>query len=244
MQIIDRAKAAVRTLRLRENAVIVWPKQERGWLPAALAVPVPKAPRKLAIEDLAWRTNQKGAQRLDRAYGQNDAARFPDEVRSASYAGDVYAWLAINRLPAVVVEFGSAFGVSGMYWLAGLEAIAAGHLYSFEINPQWAAIAQRNMASIGSRFTLTVGSFEDQVDHVLPGKLIDLAFVDGIHTREFIMRQFDVLRARASKGALVLFDDIDFPTGRMREGWDSIWQHPAVVAACEVNGHLGIVELA
>jgi predicted O-methyltransferase YrrM len=197
----------------------------------------------LRIEDLAWKTNQKGAQPLHESYGQEGATRGPDDVRSASYAGDLYAWLAVNRRPSVIVEFGAAFGVSGMYWLAGLEAVGKGHLYSFEINPVWAKIANENMAEISSRFTLTVGAFEEHVDRVLEGKPIDIAFVDGIHTMEFIVSQFQILLARVSRGAVLVFDDIDFPTGLMREGWNEIWQHRDVAGACEVNGHTGIVEL-
>lgn len=165
-------------------------------------------------------------------------------MRSAPWAGDLYAWLVAKRRPPVIVEFGAAFGVSGMYWLAGLKAAGAGHLYSFEINPAWAALANENMARIGSRYTLTVGSFEDCVDRVLEGRAIDVALVDGIHTRTFIARQFEVLLSRSSRGALLLFDDIDFPAGQMREGWDEIWRRTEVAAACEVNGHTGIVELA
>jgi predicted O-methyltransferase YrrM len=151
--------------------------------------------------------------------------------------------LAQKRSPAVIVEFGAAFGVSGMYWLAGLEAARTGHLYSFEINPGWAAIAKENMDSISDRFTLTVGSFEEHIDRVLEGQSIDIAFVDGIHTMDFIVSQFKILLMKASKGAILLFDDIDFSTGRMDEGWNEIWQSTKVAAACEVNGRTGIVEL-
>jgi predicted O-methyltransferase YrrM len=205
---------------------------------------LPKAPAKLRIEDLAWQANRKGALPLHEAYGQENATRRPDDVRSASWAGDLYAWLAATRRPPVIVEFGAAFGVSGMYWLSGLEAVGAGHLYSFEINPAWAALANRNMVKTSSRFTLTVGAFEEHVDRVLEGRAIDVALVDGIHTKEFIVRQFEVLLGRTSRGAILLFDDIDFPTGQMGEGWDEIWRRTEVIAACEVNGHTGIVELA
>ena len=79
-----------------------------------------------------------------------------------------FAWLAEQRCPQTVVEFGSAFGFSGMYWVSRLEAAGAGHLYSFEINPIWAEIARSNISHIGTRFTLTMGSFEDHVDTVVP----------------------------------------------------------------------------
>ena len=240
----ERVRNGLRSLAVKNHPAIVWRKRGAVWLSTALLPILPMAPRKLRIEDLAWQTNRKGAQPLHEAYAQKGATRRPDEVRSPSFVGDLFAWLAAERRPLVIVEFGAAFGVSGMYWLAGLEAVGIGHLYSFEINPLWARLANENMAAISSRFTLTVGTFEEFVDPVLEGKPIDIAFVDGIHTMEFIVRQFEVLLARASKGAILLFDDIDFPTGRMREGWNAIWQRREVAAACEVNGRIGIVELA
>ena len=121
----------------------------------------------------------------------------------------------------------------------------AGHLYSFEINHEWADIAERNIRSIGDRLTLTRGAFEDYVDTVVPGE-IDLAFVDGIHTYDFVMRQFDLLRRRVPGGGMIAFDDIDFkrPGARMREAWEEIAASPIVAAAVEVNGRVGLVELA
>ena len=131
-----------------------------------------------------------------------------------------------------------------MYWLASLGANGCGSLYSFEINPEWATIAAENMAAIGNRFTLTVGAFEERVDDVLGDRKIDICLVDGIHTREFILRQYAILLPRMAHEGIILFDDIDFPSGDMREGWDEIWQRPEVSAACEINGHLGLVHLA
>lgn len=224
-------------LRLR------WRKRE-GWLGAHLRERIPRAPHKRHIETVAKRTNGLGAQKLDKAYGEVGGVRMPNVVRTAARLGDFYAWLVQQRRPATVVEFGSAFGVSGMYFAAGLVAAGRGHLYSFEINREWADIAERNIRSVGDCVTLTRGSFEDNV-HVVPGG-IDLAFVDAIHTYEFVTAQFAVLRPRMSSGGLVLFDDIDFrrPGARMREAWEEIAADVCVVSAVEVNGRVGLMELA
>ncbi len=183
-------------------------------------------------------------QKLDEAYGEVGGVRMPDDVRSSADLGDLYAWLVQQRRPATVVEFGSAFGVSGMYFATGLAAAGHGHLYSFEINREWADIAERNIRSIGDCVTLTRGTFEDHVDTVVPGP-IDLAFVDGIHTYEFVKAQFDTLRPRLSAGGVIAFDDIDFkrPGSRMREAWEEIAADPRVASAVEVNGRVGLVEL-
>ena len=74
---------------------------------------------------------------------------------------------------------------------------------------------------------------------------IDLALVDGIHTYEFVTRQFEILKPRMSRAGLSAFDDIDFakPGTRMHEAWTDIAGTDEIVAAVEVQGRLGLVEL-
>ena len=216
-----------------------------GWLGAHLTGDVPEAPRKAHIEAMAAATNALGPQRLAAEYGEPGGQRTPAVVRSSSRFGDLYAWLVQQRRPATIVEFGAAFGVSGMYFTTGLEAARSGHLYSFEINREWADIAERNIRSVSDRFTLTRGAFEDRVADVVTGS-IDLAFVDAIHEYDFVLRQFAILEPRMTPNGLVLFDDIDFdkPGARMAEAWQAIAGRRGVVAAVEIGRRLGIVELA
>jgi predicted O-methyltransferase YrrM len=221
-------------------------RKRAGWLGANLRERVPQAPRKRHIEAVARSTNGLGTQRLDEAYGETGGMRLPDEVRSSADLGDLYAWLVRTRRPATVVEFGSAFGVSGMYFASGLVAANHGHLYSFEMNREWADIAERNIRSIGDCVTLTRGTFEDHVDTVVKAP-IDLALVDGIHTYDFVTAQYRALGSRMPAGGVIAFDDIDFKRradARMREAWDEIATDRHVAAAVEVNGRVGIVELA
>jgi predicted O-methyltransferase YrrM len=242
--VVTRIENAVRlSLQKPGQLDVVWKRQGPGWLADNLNLPtIPKARRKLLIEDLAWRTEQEGEKPLASEYSQPGASRRPFQVRSSPVMGDVYAWLAEHRRPETLVEFGSAFGFSGMYWLSGLENVGVGHLYSFEINPIWAEFARSNLSAISTRFTLTVGAFENHVDKVVPGP-IDIAFVDAIHTYEWVMQQYTILKRKAAPRALLLFDDIDFASGRMQECWESITADKDVVAACELNHHVGVIEL-
>jgi predicted O-methyltransferase YrrM len=241
---VERVKNAVRFAVAGPGQLkVVWKRQTPGWLMNHLnRATVPKARRKMLIEDLAWRTDQQGEKPLAKEYSQPGATRRPNQVRSSPVMGDVFAWLAETRRPRAIVEFGAAFGFSGMYWLSGLQSAGSGHLYSFEINPIWAEIAKSNLSAIGPRFTLTVGSFEDNVDRVLP-QPIDIAFVDGIHTYEWVTEQYSILKRKVAPGAILLFDDIDFATGRMRECWEDIAADKDVIAACELNDHVGVIEL-
>jgi predicted O-methyltransferase YrrM len=219
--------------------------RKAGWLGTHLVPDLPNAPSKRKIERLAHRTHRAGKQPLATAYGEPGGTRMPNEVRSASRLGDLFAWLVMQRRPGAVIEFGSAFGVSGMYFMAGLAATNNGHLYSFEINDQWADIAEANILALGERVVLTRGTFEEHVDRVVPGP-IDLAFVDGIHSYEFVTRQFGILLPRMRPGGVLIFDDINFPRegARMHEAWQEIVADSAVIAAVEVNRQLGVVEIA
>ena len=82
-----------------------------------------------------------------------------------------------------MVEFGTAFGVSGMYWLSGLESNNFGELLTFDPNEVWAEIARKNLSGISNRFQLVNGTFEDNIDAYLGSdRQIDMAFIDVIHT--------------------------------------------------------------
>ena len=211
-----------------------------GWI-ADLPRRLPPAPHKERIEALATANNEHlGPQHLATEYELPDVKYTVRDVSSPPMQGDLYAWLVAQRRPETVVEFGSGFGVSGMYFAGGLEDNRFGHLYSFEINDEWADVAERAIAAVSGRFTLTRGAFEDHVDAV-PGQ-IDLALVDGIHTYGFVMKQWQILRPRMSSGGLVLFDDISYGQG-MREAWLEVANSANVVAgAVEFQKRLGLVE--
>ncbi|OBK38969.1 methyltransferase [Mycobacterium sp. 1245111.1] len=213
--------------------VKLWGRSRLARIPRRL----PASPRKSEIESMALSTNTIGAQPLAPVYGLPEDRFSPDDVRSPSSQGDLYAYLVAERDPEVVVEFGSAFGVSGMYFAAALNR---GRLYSFEINPDWADIAERNISTITDRFSLIRGAFEDRVDDI-PAP-IDIALVDGIHDYDFVMRQWEILRPRMSPGGLVLFDDITYCAG-MRKAWREIRSDRAVADSVARWHRLGIVEL-
>jgi predicted O-methyltransferase YrrM len=210
-----------------------------GWI-ADLPRRFPRAPHKDRIEALAAANHDLlGPQQLATEYELPGVKFTVRDVSSPPMQGDLYAWLVSRRRPETIIEFGSGFGVSGMYFTAGLEQIGLGHLYSFEINDQWAQVAERAIAEISDRFTLIRGAFEDHVDDI--GGPIDLALVDGIHTYDFVMKQWQILRPRMSSGGLVLFDDISYGQG-MREAWLEIARSSPVAGAVEFQNRLGLVE--
>ena len=195
------------------------------------------------IETLAARTQARGTMPVWDAYPDAfPKTRAPDDMRTNPLTGRFYSQLVRLRRPQVVVEFGAAFGVSGMYWLAGLEAAGGGELLSFEPNRAWAEIASENLRAVSPRFTLTVGTFEDHVDGLLAGgRRIDLAFVDGIHTREWVMPQVDRIHRHLAPGGLVVLDDINLTDG-MRGCWRELSQDARFRAAVRLDERVGLLE--
>jgi hypothetical protein len=101
-----------------------------GWIGTTLAEsfepPILDVHQK--IEDRARLTELLGPQPLWDGYSNverypraTEGTRRPDQVRIRPLWGRFMSWLAATRNPEFVVEFGTAFGVSGMYWLAGLQ---------------------------------------------------------------------------------------------------------------------------
>jgi predicted O-methyltransferase YrrM len=208
----------------------------------------PDGPPIDAVADRRRQTEALGAKPLWDGYRQvTDYPRRTGGDRSAAQvgtkarAGRIYAWLAARRAPDVIVEFGAAFGVSGMYWLTGLEAAGRGRLMSYEPNAIWADIAEENFRSISDRFILHRGTFEDLAASTLTPETVDIAFVDAIHTRAFVEAQFAILRPFLKPGALVLFDDIDF-SDDMAACWQALARSPWALASGEIGQRVGILE--
>ncbi len=206
------------------------------------------------IEERAAITQKAGAQPLwdgyREVYGATDKrglknfSRSSNNVRTGEAAGTFYAWLVAEIKPNVIVEIGTAFGVSGMYWLSGLESNKHGKLLTFDPNEVWRSLAIENLASIGSRFESILGTFEDNIGSTLrPEDTIDIAFIDAIHTSKFVASQFSIIRSRAAAGSIVVFDDIRFSKD-MYQCWSEIANGPFCLSSLELGKRVGIIELS
>ncbi|HTV66987.1 MAG TPA: class I SAM-dependent methyltransferase [Rhizobiaceae bacterium] len=218
-----------------------------GWLGANLPprfVP-PMLPIHESVEERANETQLSGDRplwegyRLLKGYKITHGTRRPNEVRSEAQLGRLYSWLAGQRDEDVIVEFGTAFGVSGMYWLSGMQK---GRLYTFEPNANWAASAEQNLRSVSDRFTLTVDTFEAAGPKLLAPASVGIAFVDAIHASDFVFRQYEILKPLMKRGGLVIFDDIHF-SWDMRRCWRQIARDPSLAASATVTERIGIIEL-
>ncbi len=245
-------------LAARAPLSVGWIRRDAGsWLAAHLpgtSFRPPAPPQAALIETIAAETEALGRQALWEGYAdayKRDAdmpwagkamARSSEEVRSQPRMGRVFAWLAATRKPGVIVEVGTAFGVSGMYWVAGLEQAGGGELLTFDPNETWHAIASRNIARISPRATAVPRTMEDALDGTLGGRAVDLCFIDAIHTGEFVRAQLDLILPRLSPGALVLLDDITF-SDDMAACWRALAADPQFRASLALDARVGLLEL-
>lgn len=204
--------------------------------------------RAAKIERLSARNDKLGLQKIWhpylelKAYGDGSDMRMSSEVRCSFRMGNFFSHLIRLRKPDLVVEFGAAFGVSGMYWLSGLEDNCKGRLLSFEPNETWARTAEKNLAALGSRFTLIKGPFEDNIDAQLKeNEKIDIAMIDAIHTDAFVLPQFELVVERLAPGGLVFLDDIHFKS--MNRCFDKIAIDVRVKSSAILCDRIGMVEL-
>lgn len=244
-----RMRNALAYLLFPRPVRIRWIKRERSsWLAREFPGPLIKldvSPLSGRIEQIAAATHELGSQPLWEGYRtRGPQTRTSNEVRTSRVMGNFYASLVARRKPGIIVEFGTAFGVSGMYWLAGLEANREGMLLTFEPNAIWGEIARRNLSEISKRFTLTNATFEESIDACLPrGGAIDIAFIDAIHTREFVVPQLNLVVQRSAPGSLILIDDIEF-SADMKKCWDEIAADSRFLASATFGSRVGILELA
>ncbi len=123
----------------------------------------------------------------------------------------------LAQQPQMVIEIGMAFGVSTLAILTALEEIGGdGQLISLD---PWQAVSWHNCglaaverAGLGSRHRLI-----ETFDYLaLPELLrattrIDLAYIDGYHTFDYVLMDFWYLDKLLRVGGLIGFNDCDWP---------------------------------
>lgn len=129
---------------------------------------------------------------------------FPTSIDSAT-AGLIYSLVRLVR-PEIAVEIGTAKGVSAIVIAQALEDNNKGKLYT--IDP-----AEQELVKIAIRKSGLKHRIEYIIDYstnVIP-KLnlskIDFAFIDGDHSYENVLADFNLVKNLAPKGGIIVFHD-------------------------------------
>lgn len=119
--------------------------------------------------------------------------------------GELLAALAIAHRARLIVELGTSYGFSGLWWAAAL-AVTGGHLHTVDVSEKKYAASKAAFAAAGvaGRVTSHLGDAR-RVLTAMPDA-IDLAFIDAdkASTRAY----FDLLWPKLRVGGAVLTDNV------------------------------------
>ena len=187
----------------------------------------------LEIQDL-------GAGSSIRAARHRTVADLAGHAAKSKKWGQLLFRVARYYRPGTILELGTSLGLSAAYLAAG-NPVAK--VWSIEGAPAVAAVASRNMRSLGlDNLTLVTGDFDRMLPSVLEkAGRIDLAFIDGNHRRKPTLDYFHTLMGQAVAPSILIFDDIHW-SGEMESAWESIRQDPRVYMTIDLF-FIGLVVL-
>lgn len=119
--------------------------------------------------------------------------------------GELLAALAIAHQARLIVEVGTSYGFSGLWWSAAL-ALTGGHLHTIDASEKkyTASKAAFAAAGVASRVTSHLGDARRVLTGMRDG--IDLAFIDA--DKSGTQAYFDLLWPKVRVGGAVLTDNV------------------------------------
>ncbi len=146
--------------------------------------------------------------------------------------------------PQSCLELGTGLGISAAYQGAALRLNGTGRLITLDGSPQWAAIAEDGLESLGlEHVAVAVGPIADTLADVLRDAApLDYALVDAEHTEEATVGYFESIVAHMSPQAVMVFDDISW-SRELRRAWRRI-AHDERVSAAFALGRMGVAVIS
>jgi len=167
--------------------------------------------------------------------------RVRDVVRRSSVSvrkGEFLFRLTQNCNPATILELGTSFGISTMYF-----ALAApqSRIITIEGCIDSAKVARENFERGGlHNISILMGPFDDMLGPAIEQITTpDIVFFDGNHKKEPTLRYFNICLQHIHPGTVFIFDDIHW-SEEMGEAWDIIRSNPKVKVTIDLY-YLGIV---
>jgi predicted O-methyltransferase YrrM len=165
----------------------------------------------------------KLAMSSENGYNSGNFTNLDDKWRNLTNWHDSYyrwLWAAIKLLqPKNVCEIGRERGVSATVMLNSLPKDA--QLQSIDIVECTKSFGEPCFLDnfYDRRLVLITGDSLEVLDQVENN--IEFLFVDGDHTYERVVREWEAYKLKLAPSAIVVFDDIHFDDG-MTKFWDSI----------------------
>ena len=174
---------------------------------------------------------------------------------SSSFAGKGRVLYNIIRFmrPERCLELGTAYGMSGLFILAGLKKFSpAGALTTVD---GWEKLVSISSPILKERYPDMVSCHFGRTETLVPELVkslgtIDFLFHDCGHSRAQYINDFANVLNNLAPGAVVLFDDIRWEDPRFRDdnpdtygGWTAVAGNSRVRQAFEIDDSLGVLLL-
>jgi predicted O-methyltransferase YrrM len=146
--------------------------------------------------------------------------------------------------PQSCLELGTGIGISAAYEAAALKVNGGGRLITLDGSPEWAAIAEEGISSLGLEgVEFAVGPISESLPGVLERLApVDYALVDAEHTEEATIGYFEGIVPHMAPQGVMVFDDIPW-TRELWRTWKRI-VHDDRVAAGFALGRMGVAVVA
>lgn len=131
--------------------------------------------------------------------------------------------------PALCLELGTCFGISGSFQAAALTLNGSGKFITLEGSGSLASLAEEHFKLLGLNNTAVVkGRFQDTLKQVLDdNRAFDYAFIDGHHDEQATINYFEQILPFFKDKALIVFDDISWSDG-MKRAWKAIIENKKI----------------
>ncbi len=167
--------------------------------------------------------------------------RYPESLTSSQRRLDrPLLFLARRqRREDVIVEFGTAVRRVGHVLAVRHEHRPSLHIRAeHRLGPS----AEEVLAPISDRFTFDGAIRSGRSAPLLAPRSVGIAFVDAIHTSEFVFRQYDILKPLMKPGASSSSTTSIFSPD-MTDCWRRIAADPSLAASATLTDRVGIIEL-
>jgi predicted O-methyltransferase YrrM len=137
-----------------------------------------------------------------------------------------------------IVEFGTSLGISTAYLAAGS---LTGKIISVEGDPATANQAEKLLNNLAVKNVMVCKQrFEDFINDTLPTiGSIDLAFIDGNHEKNSLLKYFQALKPFIHKHSIIIVDDI-YWSDEMQSAWQELIMDPEITQSVECF-HFGLL---
>jgi len=127
--------------------------------------------------------------------------------------------------PKTILELGTHLGLSSAYMALASEA----EIVTLEGCPSTAKVALQNHKELDvENVKLEVGNFLDSLPEVLDKiRVVDMAYIDGNHSYEGTMWNYEQILPNTEEHSVLLFDDISWSPD-MKKAWDEIISKPEI----------------